>query len=81
MGKLLLMSIFFAFAIMVRTPTMAGADIVSGISRPPIIVFEAPPEVEAMPASNVHVVAAVDDLLSSPLCLLSREPPNEGLSH
>jgi hypothetical protein len=60
MKKLLLMSIFLAFAIVVPTPTMAGADIISGISRPPIIVFEAPPEVKVMPASDVYIVADVD---------------------
>jgi|GEM_PF-4002285 len=60
MKKLLLMSIFFAFPIIVPMPTMAGADIISGISRPQIIVFEAPPEVKVMPASDVYIVAAVD---------------------
>jgi hypothetical protein len=60
MNKLLLMSIFFAFAIVVPTPTVAGVDIISGISLPPIIVFEAPPEVKVMPASDVYIVADVD---------------------
>ncbi len=61
MKKLLLLSIFLAFAIVVPTPTMAGADIISGISRPPIIVFEAPPEDKVMRASDVYIVADVDD--------------------
>jgi hypothetical protein len=60
MKKLLWMSIFLAFAIVVPTPTMAGADIISGISRPPVIVFEAPPEVKVMPASDVYIVADAD---------------------
>lgn len=60
MKKLPLMSIFFAFAIVVPMQTMAGADIISGISRPPIIVLEAPPEVEVMPARDVYIVADVD---------------------
>ncbi len=60
MKKLLLMSIFFAFAFVVPMPTMAGADIISGISLPPVIVFEAHPEVKVMPASDVYIVADVD---------------------
>jgi hypothetical protein len=60
MKKLLLMSIFFAFVIVVPMSTMAGADIIFGISRPPIIVFKAPPEVKVMPASYVYIVADVD---------------------
>ena len=60
MKKLLLISIFFAFAIVVPMPTMAGVDIISGISLPPIIVFEAHPEVKVMPASDVYIVADVD---------------------
>jgi hypothetical protein len=60
MKKLLLMPIVFAFAIVVPMPTMAGVDIISGISLPPIIVFEAPPELKVMPASDVYIVADVD---------------------
>ena len=60
MKKLLLISIFFAFAIVVPMPTMAGVDIISGISLPPIIVFDAPPEVRVMTASDVYIVADVD---------------------
>ena len=61
MKKLLLVSIFFTFAIIVPMPTMAGVDINAGISLPPPIVFEAPPEVIVMPdTSGVYVVAEVD---------------------
>ncbi len=60
MKKLLLMSIFFALAIIVPVPTRAGADIISGVSLPPIIVFEATPEVNVMPVSDVYIVADVD---------------------
>lgn len=58
MKKLLLVSIFFTFAIIVPMPTIAGVDINAGISLPPPIVFEAPPEVIVMPdTSGVYVVA------------------------
>lgn len=61
MKKLLLVSVFFAFAIIAPMPTMAGVDINAGISLPPPIVFEAPPEVIVMPdTSGVYVVADVD---------------------
>jgi len=61
MGKLLLISICFALAIIVPMPTMAGVDIHAGISQRPPIVFEAPPEVIVMPdTSGVYVVADVD---------------------
>jgi hypothetical protein len=61
MKKLLLVSIFFTFAILVPMPTMAGVDINAGISLPPPIAFEAPPEVIVMPdTSGVYVVADVD---------------------
>jgi len=61
MKKLLLVSIFFTFAIIVPMPTMAGVDINAGISLPPPIVFEAAPEVIVMPdTSGVYVVADVD---------------------
>ena len=61
MKTLLLVSIFFTFTIIVPLPTMAGVDINAGISLPPPIVFEAPPEVIVMPdTSGVYVVADVD---------------------
>lgn len=61
MKKLLLVPIFFTFAIIVPMPAMAGVDINAGISLPPPIVFEAPPEVIVMPdTSVVYVVADAD---------------------
>jgi hypothetical protein len=61
MKKLLLVSIFIAFAIVFPMPTMAGVDIHAGISLPPSIVFESPQEVIAMPdTGSVHVVADAD---------------------
>ncbi|RPI36138.1 MAG: hypothetical protein EHM54_06475 [Nitrospiraceae bacterium] len=61
MKKLLLVSIFFTFAIIVPVPTMAGVDINAGISLPPPIILQAPPEVIVMPdTSGVYVVADVD---------------------
>ena len=61
MKKLLLASIFFTFAIIIPMPTMAGVNINAGISLPPPIVFEAPPEVIVMPdTSGVYVVADAD---------------------
>jgi len=61
MKKLLLVSIFFTLAIIVPMPTMAGVDINAGISLPPPIVFEAPPEFIVMPdTSGVYIVAVVD---------------------
>ena len=60
MKKLLLVSIFFTFAIIVPMPTIAGVDINAGISLPPPIVFEAHPEVIVMPdTSGAYVVADV----------------------
>ena len=61
MKKLLLVSIFFTFTIIVPMPTMAGIDINAGISLPPPIVFEAPPEVKVMAdTSGAYVVADVN---------------------
>ena len=61
MKRLLLVSIFFTFTIIVPMPTMAAVDINAGISLPPPVVFEAPPEVIVMPdTSGVYVVAEVD---------------------
>jgi hypothetical protein len=60
MKKLLLVSLFFALAIVVPMPTMAGVDINAGVSLPPP-VFEAPPEVTVMPdTGGVYVVADAD---------------------
>jgi hypothetical protein len=61
MKRLLLVSIFFTFTIIVPMPTMAAVDINAEISLPPPIVFEAPPEVIVMPdTSGVYVVADAD---------------------
>ncbi len=61
MKKLLLGTILSALSIVVPIPTMAGVDISIGISLPPPIVFEAPPDVIVMPDTNgVYVVPAID---------------------
>jgi len=61
MKRVLLVLIFFTFTIIVLMPTMAAAAINAGISLPPPIVFEAPPEAIVMPeTSGVCVVADVD---------------------
>ncbi len=61
MKKLLLVSIFFTFAIIFPMPTMAGVDIHAGISLPPPIAVETPPEVIVMPDTRgVYVVADAD---------------------
>ena len=61
MKKLLLILIFFTLVIVVPMPTMAGVDINAGISLPPPIVFEAPPEVIVMPdTGGVYIVADLD---------------------
>jgi hypothetical protein len=61
MKKLLLGTILLALSIVVPIPTMAGVDISIGISLPPPIVFEAPPDVIVMPDTNdVYVVPDID---------------------
>jgi hypothetical protein len=61
MKKLLLVSIFFALAVVVPMPATAWVDINAGISLPPPIVFEGPAEVIGMPpTSGVYVVADAD---------------------
>ena len=61
MKKLLLGAILLALAIVFPIPTMAAVGINAGLSLPPPIVFEAPPEVIVMPdTSGVYVVADVD---------------------
>jgi len=61
MKKLLLVSIFLTFPLLVLMPTRSGVDIHAGFSLPPPIVFEAPPEVTVMPdTSGVYVVADAD---------------------
>ena len=61
MKKLLLGAILLALAIVVPIPTIAAVDISVGFSLPPLIVFEAPPEVIVIPdTNNVYVVPNVD---------------------
>lgn len=53
--------IFLIFAITVPLPAIAGVNIGIGISLPPPIVFEAPPDVIVLPDSNdVYVVPDID---------------------
>jgi hypothetical protein len=49
MKKLLLWTILLTLAIVASVPARAGVDVSIGISLPPPIVFEAPPDVIAMP--------------------------------
>ena len=61
MKKSLLGAIFLALAIVVPIPTMARVNIGIGISLPPPIIFEAPPDVIALPdTSGVYVVPDID---------------------
>jgi len=61
MKKLLLGTILLALATVVPIPTMAAVDISIGISLPPPIVFEAPPEVIVMPETDgVYVAPDID---------------------
>ena len=61
MNKLLLGTILLALAIVFPITTMAGVNIGIGISLPPPIVFEAPPDVIVMPDTNdVYVVPDID---------------------
>jgi hypothetical protein len=61
MKKLLFGTMLFALLIVVSIPAMAGVDIGVNISLPPLIVFEAPPDVIVMPdTSDVYVVPDID---------------------
>jgi hypothetical protein len=61
MKKLLLVSIFFALAVVFPMPATAWVDINAGISLPPPIIFEGPAEIIVMPpTSGVYVVADAD---------------------
>ena len=61
MKNVLFGSILFASVISVPIPTMAGVDISVGISLPPLIVFEGPPDVIVMPDTRgVYVVPDID---------------------
>jgi hypothetical protein len=56
MKKFLLGTILLTLAIVVPIPTIAGVNISIGISLPPPIVFEAPPDVIVIPdTNNVYV--------------------------
>src|SRR5664279_4856820 len=61
MKPLLWGAILLALAIVVPIPTMAQIGINVGISLPPPIVFQAPPDVIVMPdTSGVYVVPDID---------------------
>jgi hypothetical protein len=61
MKQLLVGTILWGLAIVVPTATMAEVDISVGISLPPPIAFEAPPDVIVMPDTNdVYVVPDID---------------------
>ena len=61
MKKLFLGALFLALAIVIPISTMAGVNISLGISLPPPIVFEAPPNVIVLPDTNdVYVDPDID---------------------
>jgi hypothetical protein len=61
MKKLFFGTMFFALLVVVPIPTMAQVDIGVSISLPPLIVFEAPPDVIVMPDTNdVYLVPDID---------------------
>lgn len=61
MKKSLVGSILLASVLFVPVPATAGVDIRVGISLPPLIVFEAPPDVIVMPDTRgVYVVPDID---------------------
>lgn len=61
MKKLLLRTMLLALVLVVPIPAMAAVDISIGISLPPPIVFQAPPDVIVMPDTNsVYVVPTID---------------------
>ncbi len=61
MKKLLLWTMLLALAIVVPVPAMARVDISIGISLPPPVVFEAPPDVIVLPdTDDVYVVPGID---------------------
>jgi hypothetical protein len=61
MKKSLFGTMLFALLIVVPIATMAGVDINVGISLPPPIVFQAPPDVIVLPDTNdVYVAPDVD---------------------
>jgi hypothetical protein len=61
MKKVLLGTIVLAMAFAVPVPAMAEVDVSIGISLPPAIVFQAPPEVIVLPeTSNVYIVPDIE---------------------
>jgi hypothetical protein len=61
MKKMLVGTMLFALAMVVPISTMAAVNISVNISLPPPIVFQAPPDVIAMPDTNdVYVVPNID---------------------
>ena len=61
MKKVLLASLLFALAVVQPVPSMAGVSVSIGISLPPLIVFDAPPDVIVMPdTTGVYVVPDID---------------------
>ena len=61
MNKLLLGTILLALSTVVSNPTLAQVNINVGIALPPLITFEAPPDVIVMPdTNNVYVVPDID---------------------
>jgi hypothetical protein len=61
MKKLLFTTILLAVVSFFPVMTMAGVNVSIGISLPPLIVFEAPPDVIVLPDTNdVYVVPEID---------------------
>ena len=61
MKKLLFLAMLLALVIVVSIPTMAAVNISIGISLPPPIVFEAPPQVVVLPdTDDVYVDPDLD---------------------
>ena len=53
-------ALLLALVLVVPVPTMAGVNVNVSIALPPLIVFEAPPEVVVIPETNVYVVPDLD---------------------
>jgi len=61
MKKLLLGTLFLAIIGIVPNPSIAGVNISIGISLPPVIAFQAPPDVIVIPDTNyVYAVPDID---------------------
>lgn len=59
MKKLLLGTVFSGLVLVFPVPTMAEVNVDINISLPPLIVFEAPPEMIVIPETYVYVVPDV----------------------